>query len=187
MPQCGIARRAKRPAGYQPKRGLATAVARTTIEVAGLRPSKPPTRFIDRQGRMPLAAAPQAVEKARLRRSFPPRVAPFAYSLRLGFIGARSTAVLRACKTSRLRGANCLRQLCPPGTRFPPPHRAANGVRKPCYARLPAPPRMSLGPDYTWRLTEGSGGPVGHCPKGKATRRISTETRAGHGSGQNDD
>ncbi len=94
---------------------------------------------------------PQAVEKARLRRSFPLRVAPFAYSLRLGFIGARSTAVLRACKTSRLRVANCLRQLCPQGTRFPPPHRAANGVRKPCYARLPAPPRMSLGPDYTWR------------------------------------
>ena len=28
------------------------------------------------------SAAPQAVEKARLRRSFPPRVAPFAYSLR---------------------------------------------------------------------------------------------------------
>ena len=44
--------------------------------------------------------------------------ASFAYSLRLGFIGARSTAVLRACKTSRLRVANCLRQLCPPGTRF---------------------------------------------------------------------
>ena len=55
----------------------------------------------------------QAVEKARLRRSFPTRVAPFAYS--------------------------------------PTARRAANGVRKPCYARLPAPPRMSLGPDYTWR------------------------------------
>ncbi len=55
----------------------------------------------------------QAVEKARLRRSFPMGIAPFAYS--------------------------------------PTARRAANGVRKPCYARLPAPPHMSLGPDYTWR------------------------------------
>ncbi|MDO4349926.1 MAG: hypothetical protein Q4C35_04795, partial [Eubacteriales bacterium] len=30
------------------KRGLATAVARTTIEVAGLLPSKPPMGFFDR-------------------------------------------------------------------------------------------------------------------------------------------
>ena len=47
-----IARRAKRPGGYQPKRGLATAVARTTIEVAGLRPSKLPMGFIDRLKRL---------------------------------------------------------------------------------------------------------------------------------------
>ena len=42
-----IARRAKRPGGYQPKRGLATAVARTTIEVAGLRPSDTSQGFIN--------------------------------------------------------------------------------------------------------------------------------------------
>ena len=53
-----IARRAKRPGGYQPKRGLATAVARTTIEVAGLRPSKPPMGFIDRLGPAVLRCRP---------------------------------------------------------------------------------------------------------------------------------
>ena len=61
-----IARRAKRPGGYQPKRGLATAVARTTIEVAGLRPSKPPMGFINRLGRAILRRAQRYVDQTEV-------------------------------------------------------------------------------------------------------------------------
>ena len=60
-------------------------------------------------------------------------------------IGAARTAVRSACCLPELRGANCLRRLCPLGTRFPtfppctPLRFASRGNRAPHRAASPSP------------------------------------------------